>query len=621
MNRRILLPLALAGLVIGAGIALETTARLSKRSGAGAAGGLGEYQGGCAGSSAPDVGNIVVEENDLLPSAGNSPALRPEGALPSEMTDQTVPNRYVVKFTPTAAADFEIDANGILQTGRQDIDAALASLGASKTAPLLGKIQKSLKPTWHFGLEESFEFHSQEDLETVWKTLGEITAVDWVEPVYKVIAFGAPNDPYFSMQWNLTGIELPEAWPNDAGENVVVAVIDTGVSTTGEDSFFNLRPGMDFVDDDEDASDEHGHGTHVAGTIAQATDNGVGVAGVAPGASILPVRVLDASGYGTSTGVANGIIWAADNGADVINLSLGANSFSQSISDACDYAESQGVVVVAATGNDGFSSGISYPAALGSTIAVGSIGLNYEIAPYSNQGQEIDLVAPGGDMSQDADGDGYADGILQETISNGTWGYWFYQGTSMATPHVAGVAALLKAKGINDPNEIRTAMLETAADQGSEGWDTTFGHGVVDPVGALGWSGVEPTPEPEPEPEPEPTPDEPDQPDPIEPEPDAPGTAPGDPDTGEPGPVEIVHVKVRHISPQRAVIWWRTNVDATTQISDGNRSAEHDHVGKVHRMFVPGKPGQVKVVNIFSEANDGTEASQEIELTFGPVRH
>ena len=134
----------------------------------------------------------------------------------------------------------------------------------------------------------------------------------------------------------------------------------------------------------------------------------------------MPIRVLDASGSGTSSDVANGIIWAADNGADIINLSLGANAFSQTISDACDYAETQGVTVIAATGNDGYSDYISYPAALGSTIAVGATGLNHGIAPYSNQGNEIDLVAPGGDMSQDEDGDGYADGILQETLnSNG----------------------------------------------------------------------------------------------------------------------------------------------------------------------------------------------------------
>ena len=335
MNRRVLLPLALAGLVIGAGLALETTGRLGDRTGAGAAGGLGDYEGGCAGGSATDQGTIKVESNNAIPAAGLAPALTAEGADAEDLRDQSIPGRFVLKFTPQTMNALSIDANGVMQTGEADLNRALANLGVQNSAPILERIETDIQPTWHYGMEETLEFESDADLEMVWEELSQIGSVEWVEPVYRVIAFAAPNDPYFSVQWNMSGVSLPQLLPQSSGEGVTVAVIDTGVSSGGEDGFDNLLPGLDLVDEDNQPDDAHGHGTHVAGTIAQSTNNDVGVAGVAGGANILPVRVLDASGQGSSTDVATGIVWAADNGADVINLSLGANSYSQSIADAC----------------------------------------------------------------------------------------------------------------------------------------------------------------------------------------------------------------------------------------------------------------------------------------------
>ena len=298
--------------------------------------------------------------------------------------------------------------------------------------------------------------------------------VEFAEPNYIYTQMAQPNDPYVGYQWNLNFIGAQDAWVTADGTGAVVAVLDTGVSE-GDDGFTNLLAGYDAYYDDDDPSDRVGHGTHVAGTIAQATNNGVGVAGVAPGASILPVKVLSDNGYGSTSAIANGIVYAADNGADVINMSLGGAWYSSTQHQAVKYADQKGVVIVAATGNE-FSSSISYPAALDEVIAVGAGRADGSRAPYSNTGTGIDLIAPGGDMSRDVNTDGYGDGILQETLG----GYQFYEGTSMATPHVAAAAAVLISMGVDDPDEVRELLTSTARDVGSAGYDTSTGWGYLD---------------------------------------------------------------------------------------------------------------------------------------------
>jgi hypothetical protein len=241
------------------------------------------------------------------------------------------------------------------------------------------------------------------------------------------------------------------------------------------------------VDGDDRPEDRNGHGTHVTGTIAQTTDNGIGAAGLAHGASIMPVRVLDDAGAGTDHRTAQGIRWAADKGAHVINMSLGGASRSQVLADAVRYAHDRGVVLVASTGNHG-SDAVSYPAAYDEVIAVGAVRLDRTRAPYSNRGPQVELVAPGGDLSRDQDADGMPDGIVQQTLrARGSTEFCMcvYEGTSMAAPHVSAVAAMLVAKGTRGPAAVRAALRAGAADLGAPGRDQTFGFGLVQARSAL----------------------------------------------------------------------------------------------------------------------------------------
>lgn len=331
--------------------------------------------------------------------------------------------------------------------------------------------------------------------------------VVYAEPNYYAQAF--TSDPYYGYQWNFGGpasggIGMDQAWPISTGTGAIVAIVDTGIAYENYGTYAkapdlaNTRfvQGYDFVNNDTHANDDNSHGTHVAGTVAQSTDNGIGVAGVAYDASLMPVKVLNKSGSGTYAAIALGIRYAADNGAKVINMSLGGTAGSTTLESALAYAYGKGVTIVAAAGNDGTGT-ISYPAAYDKyVIAVGATRYDKALAAYSNYGQSLDLVAPGGDTSVDQNGDGYGDGILQNTFNPSTkvptaFGYYFFQGTSMATPHVAGVAALVIAHGnAVTPDQVRSALQESALDLGSAGWDSTYGYGLLDAAAALDWGGM-----------------------------------------------------------------------------------------------------------------------------------
>ncbi len=293
------------------------------------------------------------------------------------------------------------------------------------------------------------------------------------------------GDPYQAYQWHLDNVRAPEAWSGGyTGSGAVVAVVDTGVAAGGEDGFDHLLSGYDFVDDDSNADDENGHGTHVAGTIAQSTGNGIGVGGVAPDAAILPVRVLGADGTGYTSDVVSGILYAIAEGADVVNLSLGSSSPSTAEELALAAAVDAGVLVVAATGNEGSNNTINYPAVYDDAVAVAAVDYYGDRTGYSNAGEGVDLAAPGGDTTADRNGDGYGDGVLQETRNSNGWGYYFYQGTSMATPHVAGAAAILMAAGAT-ADEARALLEESAVDRGAAGLDAEYGHGTINIEAAL----------------------------------------------------------------------------------------------------------------------------------------
>lgn len=245
--------------------------------------------------------------------------------------------------------------------------------------------------------------------------------------------------------------------------------------------------GYDFVNNDIHPNDDEAHGTHVTGTVAQTTNNNLGVAGIAFNTSIMPVKVLNAAGTGSNNMVANGIIYATDNGAHIISMSLGSSSPSSTIESAVNYSYSNGVTVIAACGNANNPS-CDYPAAYNNVISVGATQYDETKAPYSSYGSNLDIVAPGGNTGVDQNSDSYADGVLQQTFDDTPidFSYWFYQGTSMATPHIAGVAALLLAVNSSlTPYDVKNVLITTAEDLGSPGRDNTFGWGLVNASAAV----------------------------------------------------------------------------------------------------------------------------------------
>jgi serine protease len=262
--------------------------------------------------------------------------------------------------------------------------------------------------------------------------------VEYAEPNYIYHAFLVPNDPYYSYQWHMPSINVGPAWDLSTGAGVLVGIIDTGV---GYENYgvYGLAPdlagatfvaGYDFVNNDAHANDDNAHGTHVTGTVRQSTNNGLGTVGVAFNCSIMPIKVLDASGNGYVSDIAEGITYAADHGCKVINMSLGGPSGSSALQTAVQYAYNAGVTIVCAAGNAGTSTP-QYPAAYTECISVSSVRYDNTKPSYSSYGSTIDICAPGGDIGVDQNGDGYGDGVLQQTFeapNYTTWGYWFYDG-------------------------------------------------------------------------------------------------------------------------------------------------------------------------------------------------
>jgi len=354
--------------------------------------------------------------------------------------------------------------------------------------------------------------------------------------------FEHPNDTNYPYQWHLRstpgGMWSDTAWdlaPN-RGQGVVVAVIDTGVayedfngSLNGNPQTFKIAPDLastpfvapwDFNNNDAHPNDDHGHGSHVAGTVSQDTNNAYGVAGVASNSTIMPLKVLDYTGNGFDPDIVDAIYHAVDNGADVINMSLGfpgtgapdGNGVTCTeilgLNAALDYAYNNGVVLIAAAGNDGGI--VSCPAAHPRVISVGATRFDAQVTWYSNNGSELDITAPGGDPLVDQSGDGYTDGVLQESfcydasillLINGYGSFCnvYQAGTSMASPHVAGTAALLLGENpALTPDQVRSYLQTTARDGGPAGWDANYGWGILDAAGALAAMLGVPVPEPQP---------------------------------------------------------------------------------------------------------------------------
>ncbi len=331
-----------------------------------------------------------------------------------------------------------------------------------------------------------------------------------------------PNDTYYELQWHYPKINLPQAWEFSTGNNVTIAVIDTGIFLSHPELAANLTSdGYDFISSPTTSNDGDGidnnpndpgdedaiasssfHGTHVAGTIAAVSNNNSGVSGIAWNARILPIRVLGKNG-GTDYDLIQGMRYAAglsndsgtipDTPADILNLSLAAPGSSQSLQNTINDIIAEGIIIVAAAGNENTST-LSYPASNNGVVSVSASTIDDTLASYSNYGSEIDIAAPGGD-SADSNNDGYQDGVLSTSVeeeeSTPTPSLRFQMGTSMATPHVAGVAALMKSVYPTlTPQQFDNAIASGAITQdilndGENVRNAQFGYGRIDALKAI----------------------------------------------------------------------------------------------------------------------------------------
>nr|WP_156820491.1 S8 family serine peptidase [Thioalkalivibrio thiocyanodenitrificans] len=345
-----------------------------------------------------------------------------------------------------------------------------------------------------------------------------------VSPNFRLRAQLLPNDPLHGLQWHHATLDLPDAWSISTGRapdaDVIIAVIDTGVFLDHEDLRTRLVQGYDFISDPNISLDGDGidpnpddpgdsthpgestwHGTHVAGIAAAESNNAIGVAGISWGARIMPVRTLGKEGLGTQYDTLQGIRWAAGlpndsetvpaRPADVINLSLGGGTFSTIAAALTQEIRDRGIFIIAAAGNR--TGTVDFPAAHDAVFAVGATDAINQLAPYSGFGDQLDLVAPGGNMRVDHTGDGYPDGILS-TLVDDTSGtrrsaYAFYQGTSMATAVVSGVVSLARSIDPGLTPDTFAFLLESGRltdDMGPPGWDPETGWGQINALKTLG---------------------------------------------------------------------------------------------------------------------------------------
>lgn len=452
--------------------------------------------------------------------------------------DDFVPGQVLVKFRPettSQAFSAQLTAEGTVTTNIATLNDALQKFGVAELQPVLspnaqalgqnveslsaqvpnvGRLFVAKLPPADDQSAAGLDAYNQKTRE-LQQALDADPSTEYAELNFLASISGepftlpqalVPNDPFFQNQWNFHQIQMERAWDVSTGEGVVVAVLDTGVAYENFDRFrqapdlsgTRFLPGYDFINNDQHANDDQGHGTHVAGTIAQTTNNGQGTTGIAFNATIMPVKILDQNGQGSYDAIVQGITFAVNSGAKVINLSLAGGSFSNALRDAVQFARQRGVLVVAATGNRGGN--VEYPAALDGVLAVGSVRFSGARAPYSNFGPQVDIVAPGGDTGVDENGDDLPDGILQETFRNGqvtNFEFLLFQGTSMATPHVSGVAALLLSRVPGaSPDQLENAIITSAKDLGAAGRDDQTGYGLIQAADALAALGVTPPPTP-----------------------------------------------------------------------------------------------------------------------------
>jgi len=349
-------------------------------------------------------------------------------------------------------------------SGQESVSGRLSSL------PTTVQVHRVIRPLHIFDLRVNAA-----QVDQVIARLAARPDVLYVERDGQMTGMFTPNDPgYSSNQYAPQHMNMPTAWDYTTGSgNVIIAVVDSGVSPDHPEFSGRILPGYDFVNDDNDPSDDQGHGTHVAGIAAASINNGIGLAGICGACKILPVKVLNQYNVGNWSDIAAGITYAADHGAKVINLSLGGTGSSQAVHDAVQYATEKGALVVAAAGNDGADEAF-YPATYTETLAVAATDTRDGHWSLSNYGAFVDVAAPGVSIYS----------TLWSADAGNTYG--FKSGTSMATPAVSGLAGLLFSQNSSRTNQdVRQLIIDSAQDLGDPGWDPYFGYGLVDGGRAL----------------------------------------------------------------------------------------------------------------------------------------
>jgi thermitase len=384
----------------------------------------------------------------------------------SDHTAQALPRnalrgQLIVKLQPGAELDVAAQMHGAYAAG---LNALLRRAGAGAA--------ESLGPN-----SNTYRIRLPDDanLTAIARQLAASPGVVYAEPNHIRTLMRTPNDPVIEQQWALRNIHAPEAWDITTGTDITIALLDTGVSASHPDLKGKVLRGHNFVSDNDDASDDEGHGTYTAGVAAANSNNGTGIAGICWGCKILPVKVLNQRGQGDDADIAAGIRWAVDRGARLISMSLGGPDDTDVIRDAVAYAHDHNVLIIAASGNgQGDGNKANYPAAYPSVLAVAATTPNDSVSGFSTTGDYVDIAAPGVGVWS----------TLWDADQGNTYGA--ANGTSAACPHVAGTAALLLSLRPDLSADQLAEILEaTADDEGAPGKDQQEGYGRLNVLRAV----------------------------------------------------------------------------------------------------------------------------------------
>lgn len=419
------------------------------------------------------IKRLITTVLSFMLSFMSLPALAAAPSMPTSVQNEKISGQILVKFregTPQNVIDLNLNQKGAKLSKRLD-----------RLNVLVLNVPKN----------------QEQIIAQVFSNLAE---VEFAEPDFIAHITATTNDASLSQEWGMTKVQAengsgPSAWDTTIGHSSVkIAILDTGIDQNHEDLAAKIVANQNFTTSPT-VDDLYGHGSHVAGTAAAITNNATGVAGLGYNSALMNVKVLDDTGSGAYSWIANGITWATDNGAKVISMSLGGTSSSSTLQNAINYAWDHGVVVTAAAGNNG-SSARFYPAYYSNTIAVAATDSKDAKASWSNYGSWVDVAAPGVNIYST---------LPNHSNQIGTTNYGTLSGTSMATPHVAGLAALVWATGICSTNSCVRSQIQNNADPIS-GTGTYWTYGRVNAYKAVGGPTPSPSPAPSSSPTPTPTP-------------------------------------------------------------------------------------------------------------------